>query len=543
MFKCKNTVHTCIHIGNVCDGNKDCPFNDDEYLCEMKDIGCPLTCVCLLLALECKTISIELTHTIYPHISVCVYSIPILSLDTFVSHFPKMLKLSLIRTGIINICKTYIPDGIIFVDLGFNALIHLSYGCFNSLTQLRIILLENNCIRYINAKSFYHLINLYFLSLANNPLTNLPKYFITHSPCLKVIILKHNSLTDIDPNAFQNLNVEFIDTKDYHICCIAPSNAKCNALQEWYISCTDLLPHQAMRMSLSVISLCILLVNSVSILLHISTGKFSKAFAVTTVSINLNDVLCGLYLCIILMVDIKYQGSFLVREELWRSNLLCFIAFDTILLFSILGPLFLVLLSLSRLMFVIFPLNTLFKNTKFVTKPLFLISIVAFTLTLALTLNVKSRERILPFSLCLPFIDPTGSIYVMKVITWSVGIIQFMASFGIIIIHILLVYKYLQSQKIMQKLNSDKKYFTSTQIIVQLFIISLSNILCWIPANCVYILAMFLPRYPTSLVIWITMIVLPINSIVNPSVFIAAYFRKIVESRSNKENLTSFVSN
>ena len=207
MFKCRNSSHTCIHIGNVCDGNKDCPFNDDEYSCEMKDIGCPSTCVCLVLALECKTIFIELIHTIYPHIAVFVYSMPILSLDTFVSHFPKMLKLSLIRTGIINICKTYIPDGIIFIDLGFNDLIHLSYGCFNSLTQLREILLENNCIRYINAKSFYHLTNLNFLSLANNPLTNLPKYFITHSPCLKVIILKHNTLTDIDPNAFQNLNV------------------------------------------------------------------------------------------------------------------------------------------------------------------------------------------------------------------------------------------------------------------------------------------------------------------------------------------------
>ena len=219
-----------------------------------------------------------------------------------------------------------------------------------------------------------------------------------------------------------------------------------------------------MRMSLSVILFCILLVNSVSILLHIVTGKFSRTFAVTVVSINLDDVLCGLYLCIILIVDIKYQGSFVVKEELWRSNLLCFIAFDTILLFSILGPLFLVLLSLSRLMFVIFPLDTLFKHTKFVTKPLFLISIAAFTLTLALTLSVKSREKILPFSLCLPFIDPTGSIHVIKVITWSVGIFQYMASLGIIIIHILLVYKYLQSQKTMQKLNSDKKYFTPTQI-------------------------------------------------------------------------------
>ena len=243
MFKCKNTVHTCVHVGNVCDGNMDCPFNDDEYLCELKDVGCPLTCVCLLLVLKCRKFAIQLVQTTYPHVSVFVYSIPILSLDTFVSHFPKVLKLSLTRTDILNICKTNLPGGIVFIDLGFNFIFHLSYRCFNSLKHLRIIKLENNCITYINAKSFYHLTNLNFLSLANNPLANLPKHFIMYSPCFKAVIFQHNIFTDINPNAFQNIKVEFIDTTDYHICCIAPPNAKCNAFPKWHISCTDLLPH------------------------------------------------------------------------------------------------------------------------------------------------------------------------------------------------------------------------------------------------------------------------------------------------------------
>ena len=289
-------------------------------------------------------------------------------------------------------------------------------------------------------------------------------------------------------------------------------------------------------MSLSVISFCILLFNSVSILLHIITSKFRTAFAVTIVSVNVNDVLCGLYLCIILMVDLKHQESFLVKEELWRNDPLCFTAFYTILFFSILGPLLLVLLSLSRLMFVIFPLNTLFRNSKFITKALFLISIVSFILTSTLTLILKSREKKLPFSLCVPFIDPTISIPIIKMITWCVGILQSIASFGIIIIHLLLVYKYVQSQKIMLNLNSDKKYFVPTQIVVQLFVVSVSNILCWIPANCVYITAMFLSRYPVSVVMWTTVSVLPINSLVNPSVFIVAYFRKVLKSSSKKEN-------
>ena len=88
----------------------------------------------------------------------------------------------------------------------------------------------------------------------------------------------------------------------------------------------------------------------------------------------------------------------------------------------------------------------------------------------------------------------------------------------------------------MLDLNSDKKYFVPTQIVVQLFVVSVSNILCWIPANCVYITAMFLSRYPVSVAMWTTVSVLPINSLVNPSVFIVAYFRKVLKSSSKKEN-------
>ena len=121
-------------------------------------------------------------------------------------------------------------------------------------------------------------------------------------------------------------------------------------------------------MSLSVISFCILLFNSVSISLHIITSKFRTAFAVTIVSVNVNDVLCGLYLCIILMVDLKHHESFLVKEELWRNDPLCFTAFYTILFFSILGPLLLVLLSLSKAHVCNFPFEHIVQKFKIYNK-------------------------------------------------------------------------------------------------------------------------------------------------------------------------------
>ena len=62
----------------------------------------------------------------------------------------------------------------------------------------------------------------------------------------------------------------------------------------------------------------------------------------------------------------------------------------------------------------------------------------------------------------------------------------------------------------------------------QLIITSTSNIICWFPANVIYLSAMFLSSYSIDLVIWTTVIITPINSIINPSVFIITIIKKFV---------------
>ena len=84
-----------------------------------------------------------------------------------------------------------------------------------------------------------------------------------------------------------------------------------------------------------------------------------------------------------------------------------------------------------------------------------------------------------------------------------------------------LVYKTVTQSKV--TVNKSKTYF---QTIVQLFLITLSNILCWFPTNVIYVAAMLMPTYPANIVLWTIITVLPINSIVNPLVFIVGTFRR-----------------
>ena len=59
MFHCRNTSQMCLHLGNTCDGHSDCSLSDDEMLCEFKLVNCPLNCICLLYAIDCRALSDE----------------------------------------------------------------------------------------------------------------------------------------------------------------------------------------------------------------------------------------------------------------------------------------------------------------------------------------------------------------------------------------------------------------------------------------------------------------------------------------------------
>ena len=124
----------------------------------------------------------------------------------------------------------------------------------------------------------------------------------------------------------------------------------------------------------------------------------------------------------------------------------------------------------------------------------------------------------------------------VKVMTWSVAITQTATSTILIIMHIVLVKMLKKSQKNIRKSKSEE--ISDVALIFQLIVITTSNIVSWFPANGVYIAAIFLNTYPIDLIIWTTVIGLPLNSIINPSVFIITSIRKHVNSRKKITGVT-----
>ena len=432
------------------------------------------------------------------------------------------LKLRFNSIQIQDICNCQECDHLLLLDVASNLIKIVRKQCFHGYYLITTLNMNDNLIKYIEDKSFTKLHNLKFVNLSNNDILHIPQFIFFNTQFMNMISIKNNPLRSIHENAFQNVKVKLIESTSYQICCIL-HHAKCNTEKPWYISCSDLLLTGTIKFIYILMSIFIMFVNTLSICSHVILRKSNTSYFITVASVNITDMLCGLYLCVIWITDLYFRGKFISNERNWRSSFWCFTAFGISLWFSVVAPLILLFLSLSRLMIVVNPLSVRFKTTKSIFKVLFAIILVSMSVSIVLTLLMKFTQERLPLNLCLPFVDPSNSILLIKIIAWCVAVIQVIISVLILTLHSLLV-QYLRQYQMEMDPNKSREHSDKT-IIIQLAIITVSNIICWLLTNIIYLTSLFLPRYPTDLVIWTTVLVTPLNSMINPTVFAVTLLR------------------
>ena len=527
MFVCRASRQTCVHLGNVCDGEQNCPRNDDELSCGLKRVICPTNCACFLFALDCNFEEFNIGEIVSPFISITVAHGNISNLERMASLFPQALQFKLARNCVRVVCQIKFPNTLMLLDLDWNKLELLTQNCFPSELKLRVVKLSRNTITFVASKSFANLLQLRILSLSGNPILSLPAHLVQGPLHLQMLSIADMKFEQIELKILAEQEVTFINTSDYHVCCVAPTNSVCSATIIWYRTCSHLLPTEKVKIFYWVISSLVVVFSGISGVAHFLTKTQNAAFSWTVIFINVDDALCGLYLIIIWVADLVFGDSFFVKQEWWRSSGMCISALYTLLWFTVLTQFMLSLLSVSRLMVVMHPVDSKYKRTKPVMTCILINYTVSGAVSLILTLVIKLVHTSVPTNLCLPLLDPTNSVLVISILTWFVVSSQLVTSVVILCTHILLVNKVYESQKATRKSKSDD----NTSLVVQLLVITLSNILCWLPVNTLYISAMFLSTYPVNLVSWSTVIGIPVNSIINPSVLTVICIKKHVKSK------------
>ncbi len=244
-FKCRN-YNLCVHLGDLCNGYRDCPLGDDEYLCSLQRKHCPSLCECLLFVLRCYKIRFSLEENLLLHIVWIHFA-------NFSKQLPEqtfkgVLVLTITRTNLDQLCHlTANMSDILKLDTSSNFIVALKPGCFQSSTNLKVLnVVAINKISSVGDSLFANLSNLLIFNLSRNPIFLHNSIFRYLAKIISLSLLDNN-LTLVERDTFEGFQVFYLQTENYHLCCVKPSKAICSAKLPWHVSCSNLLPNPAVQ--------------------------------------------------------------------------------------------------------------------------------------------------------------------------------------------------------------------------------------------------------------------------------------------------------
>ena len=213
-FRCRNESF-CIDQKEVCDGRVHCKTSfDDEKLCKVKI--CPSVCNCFGYTIGCLNANLSTLEAVdkaVRFLNVSQNEFHIID-KGILKGFYYLAWLDISHSKIVDLKPFSFEQtpNLLHLDISYNMLTRIPAKTFSGLTRLKMLILSNNRLMELHQGSFDfgfkgpHLIYLLELNL------------------------EHNSLSVIDPGAFDHMTVKRLKTDKFAICCAALSCC-CDAIR------------------------------------------------------------------------------------------------------------------------------------------------------------------------------------------------------------------------------------------------------------------------------------------------------------------------
>ncbi len=549
LYRCRESF-ICIHVGDLCDEKADCPLGDDEDMCQAHKTKCPEVCLCMAFAISCFHTSLALY--VLPHkftylsasFSFCVLS----PINAFFQKVKSVSLLDVSNNNISFLCN--VPsqlEHLTFALFTNNTIASVQEQCFSNLRSLRMVHLGQNIIFLVQSQSFNNLTTFMSLNVSINKLTCIEHTWIIFSNEQNPMLLsvRENPFQHIDDMLFSRLPVKVLDTNDYRLCCIFPLYDDCSSLKPWYISCSNLLTNPQVQAVFIIVDYLILASSIFSIIAQTKSIRMKKhtsqtgdtgkkvniCFEANVIGIHLCDTLFVIYLGIIWVADLAYQNTFVLVGDKWRAGGFCFLSFALVLIFSFASPLLFEILAFSRFDAVHQPIRTKFKEIKFVLKCFSAIFSLSLFLATSFTCAKYFVHKSVSVSLCLPLADPSDSGEIFKIILGLICSLQMFSSAFVACSHVKLVQ---ELKKSTSQFQTREKQKGQQGVIFQLLLISFSNNISWLPACVIFSVFSFLAQYPTDIVMWTVVAIMPVNSILAALIFCFVTVRGLLQSKIQK---------
>ena len=433
--------------------------------------------------------------------------------------------------------------------LSNNPLLYLHPKTLNHLTKLDILRLENTSLSVLPKDIFKSLRQLRYLNLSENDLNELEFQLFKDCPVLETLDLIKNPLQWLRKDGFSGLNDTAQVFVDNPASCCFVTKATCHARspKSPVLTCGRLLTYDILRVGIWIVSILAIVNNVVGILLNCKHRKqVNKVRFLLITNLSISDLLMGVYLIILLSVDLYFTDHFPSHSESWRNSALCKIAGSLSVLSSEASVFFITLISIDRFLRVKFPYGRYWLNNKSASVVLSLlwllalgISITSFVLS-GMDADVYSVSEIcvgLPISRQNSYITNETTVQLLDSIgvtipglTYKTRDSQVSMYFSIAIFTVLnlwcfLVVGFCYTAIFTLIWKSAKKSGLSISrneihMAKKVFLLVLTDLCCWVPIGVLSILvqAGAVEVNPVAYA-WIATFILPINSSINPFLY------------------------
>jgi len=176
------------------------------------------------------------------------------------------------------------------------------------------------------------------------------------------------------------------------------------------------------------------------------------------------------------------------------------------------------LITVYRYISLTSPFNITIKSKSLLYKRVGL-GVIISTIVPALFLVIYQfveRNEMMPLQTCMLFGETKRSVTI-KVATIFISLLQIISSFVITIINLLLIKELTKTSD-----NSFKSTVqrNSPKITAKILFFTFSNAVCWLPSSAIYIASVAMETFPTDLLVWNSVLINPINSVINAFVLL-----------------------
>ncbi|XP_058115947.1 relaxin receptor 2-like [Anopheles ziemanni] len=394
--------------------------------------------------------------------------------------------------------------------------------CALDLPALEHLYLSENQLTVIRNDTFGNLTNLVGLFLNSNKITHFELDAFSGVGKLATLNLQGNKFDRIDRRVLEHLgNLHHIHFTEFHHCKAALHVRVCEPKGDGISSNRHLLDNPVLRASVWIMA-AVGIVGNLLVLFgrYVVGSRSSQAHAEHSLYLRhlaASDLLMGVYLAIIATADIIFRGEYLTHDEEWRMSSTCAFSGFLSTLSCQSSTLLLTLVTWDRLVSVTRPL---YQRSSSKTRVILRLALLWGVATAAAVAPLSATEYFGPH-----FYGSNGvclSIHIHD--PYAMGW-EYSAGLFILVNTLSLLFIGISYLRMLQAIRVSRNETRNTlncreKVVARRFaIIVATDCVCWMPVIVVKLVALAGYEISPSLYAWLAVLVLPVNSALNPVLY------------------------